>query len=516
MVVNGSAEAFGMSNADFSVSLAHAKNYNGNFTPEKTSEYENLVNALGFDAAEIVEFGSILESVFDAELEGLIDNIDDGSEALAELNQQVSELEQEILSFSQALEQAFKNIYSSRLTVLRDNKGWNEISYQDNEIARLRGLLTGEVGDTEIINQINTSVMERYQAEKTALDEAQQAQQEKYDLEISNYESLSDAVKEIGVWLDDLRLSDLSPMTGAEKYRHAKNIYGTTALKAQANDADAMQGFGQAADNYLTHALANAKTSLEYRQVYASVSSLATELSQKEFNEPLTHFEQKVLNANGELVDYADELERIQGKAFDELDSLDTTLSTLQTDMHSWFTTQTQSLIDAGATDTDKLTAALSSLLGIKQDSISDLPLAPMLTPSDTTDFTAPKIVATGAPPANTSQSTLYLDEGEAIADWMAQGGFNIVPYGYSDGVNRVSNDGLAYIHQDEAIVPKHLNPAYKEPETNRELIAELKAVKKELTEIKALNVTQAKNSNKGVRIQQDWDINGQPDVRVA
>ena len=79
---------------------------------------------------------------------------------------------------------------------------------------------------------------------------------------------------------------------------------------------------------------------------------------------------------------------------------------------------------------------------------------------------------------------------------------------GFAVGTNYVPNDGPAYLHQGEAVIPKAYNPAAGGSGNNAELVAEIRALKGAVQALqKAADssaASNAKTANTLVRVTRD------------
>jgi len=156
------------------------------------------------------------------------------------------------------IEEGMKGINDSILSVLQSAEGWDEVAYQSIQVAKLVDKLTASLGnlgsgidfsvfsslsDTSefletlenfiditvssgesitdqilLVEELRTAVVARYEAEVSAAEE----------LEGSIYDSISalrDLSEEIGSFLDDLFVGDLSPLTNAQKLAEAQTQF---------------------------------------------------------------------------------------------------------------------------------------------------------------------------------------------------------------------------------------------------------------------------------------------------
>lgn len=90
--------------------------------------------------------------------------------------------------------------------------------------------------------------------------------------------------------------------------------------------------------------------------------------------------------------------------------------------------------------------------------------------------------------------ATAYGISVDQVRENLAAGGATNIPF-YETGTNMVPNDGLAYLHKGEAVIPKAYNPAMGGSGCNEELLAEIRALKNEVAILKDAAVETTKNT---------------------
>jgi len=196
-----------------------------------------------------------------------------------------------------SIEDTMLSINGSILTVLQSALGWNEVSYQSIRVTKIVDKLATSLGnigqginfsvfsdlsDTSeflttlekfieitvgsgetitdqinLVEELQNAVMARYEAEVAAAE----------DLESSIMDSISalkDLSEEIGNFLDDLFVGDLSPLTNAQKLAEAQTQFDTNLQNVLSQDTE----LAEAARGDL---LQSASTLLELANVFWAI-----------------------------------------------------------------------------------------------------------------------------------------------------------------------------------------------------------------------------------------------------
>lgn len=475
---------------------------------KNTDELDELFLKLAYD----------VEGLTDAELElldaneKLIQSIDDELEEVT--NDLTSEINELISSFDIAVD----SIKSLRESIQQDIHSINGTYTSESA---LRALLTGAAEDVQIYSQIQQLIVSEHQIRLDNINEEKALQESVFSEMKSSLESLSD-------YVSNMLLSDISPLTGSARLNAAQSYYNTDLLKAQAGDAGAVGNLSGSADAYLQAKLGQATTSQEYNAIFWQVNSALkgildgkADYTDYEYDDSV--LQEKILEANRETTE--------------KLNSLDVEVINLQESLTNDFTSQTNALLAQMDGDTSELVSAIHSSITNAASSLRDVvQAAPSSTVTNAVN-TATAITPVHSTPTVSQKQTVVMDDDYWKAWYKTNYGIDVIDYtldfldklgssktmifmdenhmngvtvpGFADGTNQVSNDGFAFLHKDEAIVPKQFNPAYKEPESNKKVVERLEKVE-------ALLVTIAKNSNKQTKIVQKHDIDGLPPERAA
>ena len=87
----------------------------------------------------------------------------------------------------------------------------------------------------------------------------------------------------------------------------------------------------------------------------------------------------------------------------------------------------------------------------------------------------------------------------------------------FRQGANYIPQDMVAQIHKGEAIIPEAFNPAkFGKDSGNDALVAEIKALREQVTKQQAALEAIAINTNKQFKVSQKWDVDGLPATTTA
>lgn len=95
---------------------------------------------------------------------------------------------------------------------------------------------------------------------------------QRYNIEIAAINKTSTVVTSLRDFLDSLKLSDISPLDPTSRLREAQGLYGTTLLKAQAGDQEALIKLATTAQGYLTEAKNFYASTPEYAAIFKNVT----------------------------------------------------------------------------------------------------------------------------------------------------------------------------------------------------------------------------------------------------
>lgn len=139
---------------------------------------------------------------------------------------------------------------------------------------------------------------------------------ERHQLEKANAESLLDFGKSLKAYVDNLKLSELSPLTTGEKLAEAAKQYQATLAAAKGGDKTAMSELQGAANSYLELARTYYASSNDYTKIFESVTGALTSLG----TASQTEAQQQLAVSNKSL----EELKRLQLIAYEAYVQADT------------------------------------------------------------------------------------------------------------------------------------------------------------------------------------------------
>lgn len=251
--------------------------------------------------------------------------------------------------YNQAIAETQASINDSILSIQRQQKGWDEVAYQTRQIAALKQRLDQTTGLEQIAvaKQLQAAIVAKYNAEKAAI-EAQttelqgqtQAIQEQRDQlaslqqeEVQRYEQLHNLAKGLRQYLDSLKLSNLSPLTNAQRLEEAKRQYQDTLQRAQMGDQEAAAQLQGAAQAYLGEARNYYASSPAYTAIFDSVTdSLATlaDAMEQAMGPSTAEYQAQDLALSAQQAEIDAQIADLQSDAIDELQSLQELLNQLE------------------------------------------------------------------------------------------------------------------------------------------------------------------------------------------
>ncbi len=110
------------------------------------------------------------------------------------------------------------------------------------------------------------------------VNKIQKALKTRYDNEVKLIQKTTQALNGIKDFLDSLNLSDLSTLSPEQRLQQAKGDFGTTLLKAQAKDADALAALPEVSRKYLEEAKNYYASGADYAAIFNSVTDVLSTL----------------------------------------------------------------------------------------------------------------------------------------------------------------------------------------------------------------------------------------------
>jgi tape measure domain-containing protein len=110
--------------------------------------------------------------------------------------------------------------------------------------------------------------------------------EQRFQVELQNYQALLTAAQAIKGVVDGLKLSNLSPLNPEGRLKEAQGQYNTALLKAQAGDATALANLGGLAQSYLTEARSYYASSDQYVKIFQGVTASLDKIYGDTMNDP--------------------------------------------------------------------------------------------------------------------------------------------------------------------------------------------------------------------------------------
>lgn len=191
--------------------------------------------------------------------------------AQAEIDQRKVEAQQEIDSIASALDALIARfagvkdrIEEARVGLLRERADWDEVAYQNQRLGQLQQRMAGESAEDQIntLGEIQDAILARYDAEKQANSDL-----------IASAEKLQDTARRIRDYLNNLKLSSLTPLSPDQRLTEARTQWQTTLTAAQSGDTEALGQLTDQANAYLSEAQSYFASSPDYAAIFAQVTA---------------------------------------------------------------------------------------------------------------------------------------------------------------------------------------------------------------------------------------------------
>jgi hypothetical protein len=272
------------------------------------------------EASELGVSTGLLEHLFNVKEQQIIDD------ELARIN---ANTQKNIDAISNAFSALTTTMDNSILSIMRNIKGFDESDYQTSEIARITQEINGGSIEEKVAltGDLQNAIMSQYSAELAGLDETRDVAQqlhdeqlaqieEKYQLELSLYNTLSDAITSLQSSAQDLLLSDLSTLTNEERLSEAKKQYDDTLFRADSGDTDAMNVLAQTGQNYLGEAQKFYASGSDYSRIFDGVYDNLNTLGQQNIIAPVRD---NAPNVPTEILEHNKKVQELQQSVIDEL-----------------------------------------------------------------------------------------------------------------------------------------------------------------------------------------------------
>lgn len=160
-----------------------------------------------------------------------------------------------------------QSIAGSILNLKRKMTGWDEVGYQSSNVKKLRSDIgTGDISNQlSSIEKLSAALQSKYQAEIDNNNQLNEIANERYQNDLSNYQTLADAAKNLKKAADDLRFGELSTHTSTEQFGFAKSAFESAGTE---NLQGAGQQYLEQAKNYYGGTASN-----EYQAIFDQVTN---------------------------------------------------------------------------------------------------------------------------------------------------------------------------------------------------------------------------------------------------
>lgn len=251
-------------------------------------------------------------------------------------------INEEARAIAEAISSMSASVRADILTLRRAGPGWDESGYQAGQITDLRNQLAAG-GDARsqlgLIDQIREATMSKFAAEEKAIRDAaaaqanaqaeqQRAAEAAHSEAMRSWEAQQAAAKRLRDYVDNMGLSNASPLTASQRFSEAQAQY-QKAL--QSGDASAMHSAAQA---YLDETRSMYGVSAQavdiFNSVRATLGSRADALAsaaQPVFSAPA--LESAIGGTTGAVADVEARINALRESAIAELQGLDELLAEL-------------------------------------------------------------------------------------------------------------------------------------------------------------------------------------------
>lgn len=228
----------------------------------------------------------------------------------------------------------------------------------------LRAQLGGGTIEEQIdgINGLHNAVVLRYDTEARLVEQAERTAEQAHQNRLREYEQLRDMANQLHGYVDDLLVSNLSPLTNEQRLNESKRQYGSLLLSARAGDTDALSSLQGASNTYLKEAQGFYASGSEYSVIFDSVRGELSSIADGLLSRPEP--ELSVAELAGQLLD-------LQTDAVTSLQKLGADLVDLQTQADDELQTGLDNLGEQFSIDIGSVVA------GLKEN--ADLTSAPIV-----------------------------------------------------------------------------------------------------------------------------------------
>ena len=211
--------------------------------------------------------------------------------------------------------------------------------------------------DTEIeaVNRRMDAADSAFQEELDMHERLRDEQMARYEEELAHVERMQGFAKDLRGFVDDLMLSDVSPLTNQQRFEEAQKQYQQTLTAAQRGDESAIVELKGASQAYLKEARNFYASSQDYTDIFSAVTgdvgAMAGQLEAVQAaNAPLSNevFQQGVAEITArhdtEIATLEKEIDQINQSALEQMRSVDATMGRVEAGITSDFNTDMSAL----------------------------------------------------------------------------------------------------------------------------------------------------------------------------
>ena len=290
------------------------------------------------------------------------------------MTQLVSNFDNNVNAITNTLEQLTSAIKSTSLsigeailTIQKTLPSFDGVAFFGGKASSLRGQLGSGSASSQlnVIEQLKAAIVERYNAELTAITRVQTLGDERYQTELDSYQtqldavnSLRDAAISLKKAASDLLVGDLSPLTMSQQLSEAQAQFNRLVAKAKGGDVNAYNDLQSSGSNYLK--VAQQYDPANYQGIFDSVYGTFNNLGNKTFSDPTAPLPNPATTA------YQQQSEQLAQRTISELQNLQALTQTLTV-------TATQEYNNAFAELQNQFTSDSSAIITTMQNSIGEL-----------------------------------------------------------------------------------------------------------------------------------------------
>jgi tape measure domain-containing protein len=433
-----------------------------------SGEFADVADAVGYVIPELIKLrGAITSEAPKSEPDTLVDQ----AKQWLDIRNSMSDLRDTVAkAIYDQKKAALESLSTTGLTLdqlakqksLQQDLAKMRAEQEKNSAARIADLWAALDSDSitaeqqlDLASQLKEEILDRYAAEKESTKD------------------LLNFAKKLREYVQDLRLTDLSPMTNAQKLQEASSQYASTLAMANAGDTEAMDALQGKAGEYLKLAREFYASSEAYKSIFDAVTSQldAAAAAAEGQAKPATADEQQV----AELQKLQDFLNQATATANTKYDQISTTLANQLLALQRMEAAYgVQSTVPEILRGLPAEIAAHLIAVGVRS-AVPATATAPAVA--------APLAASTYAPTASSTSLPSFFGVSFGRSDALVNGS-------HANGLSNVPFDGyIAELHKDERVLTASENKAYSGQEANQNanaaLVAEIRSLKEEVSQLR-------------------------------